>query len=95
MPCLRLNGRNYTGGTTGKQWVHSGTVEPPSSLGDDNTLYVQYDSEGIVQVYCKIGGDWYPFPSGGTGPSTAHSMSQLLITEQTITNSTFEEVEEV
>lgn len=68
---------------------HYGTTTPSSDLGSDGDLYMLYDSNGIQQVYGKINGTWYEFPSGGGGGGQI--FRPLTITERDTSTSTLSE----
>lgn len=67
---------------------HSGTSVPDALLGDNNDIYMQYDSNGMTDVYGKINGGWVLFPTNGGGGG-GHVIQPLSITERTISTSTF------
>ena len=67
---------------------HSGTSVPDALLGDNNDIYMQYDSNGMTDVYGKINGGWVLFPTNGGGGG-GHVIQPLSITERAISTSTF------
>ena len=67
---------------------YSGTSVPDALLGDNNDIYMQYDSNGMTDVYGKINGGWVLFPTNGGGGG-GHVIQPLSITERTISTSTF------
>ena len=68
--------------------TYQGTSTPSASLGEDGDIYMQYDSNGITDVYGKINGGWVLFPSNGGGGG-GHVIQPLSITERTVSTSTF------
>ena len=68
--------------------TYQGTSTPSASLGVDGDIYMQYDANGITDVYGKINGGWVLFPSNGGGGG-GHVIQPLSITERTISTSTF------
>lgn len=68
--------------------TYQGTSTPASSLGVDGDIYMQYDANGITDVYGKINDGWVLFPSNGGG-GDSHVIQPLSITERTVSTSTF------
>ena len=54
---IMLNGISYTGGSK----VSYGTSAPTASMGSDGALYIQIDSQQIVDIWINVNGDWLPF----------------------------------
>lgn len=69
----------------GGSHTYSGTSVPDALLGDDNDIYMQYDSNGMTDVYGKINGGWVLFPTNGGGGG-GHVIQPLSITERELSS---------